>query len=228
MDVDLRDEHRPRFSLRVFLFAFLAVALLAGLVLPPVTRGLRRRDQELATSSALRKISAALHAYERQHGSFPPLYSLDSDGNPALSWRVLILPFLGEQALFQQFRLDEPWDGPNNAKLITKMPECYREVPSEESDSTYFRAIIGAKTIWSGNSVRTRSDLSNPPIPWLVKSDEPVVWTKPEDIAADELTHKIQQMPQQAITLVGSDNTVVRVNAGIDPWVLDRMLSAGK
>jgi hypothetical protein len=31
-----------------------------------------------------------------------------------LSWRVLLLPYLGEQNLHGQFNLEEPWDSPTN------------------------------------------------------------------------------------------------------------------
>ncbi len=44
-----------------------------------------------------------------------------------LSWRVHILPFIEENALYQEFHLDEPWDSPHNIKLLNRMPPTYRD-----------------------------------------------------------------------------------------------------
>ena len=44
------------------------------------------------------------------HKTFPPAYSTDAAGKPLLSWRVLILPYIDQQGLYEQFHLDEPWD----------------------------------------------------------------------------------------------------------------------
>jgi hypothetical protein len=45
---------------------------------------------------------------------------------PYLSWRVLILGYLGEGELLAKFRFDEPWDSEHNRALIDQMPDVYR------------------------------------------------------------------------------------------------------
>ena len=45
---------------------------------------------------------------------------------PLLSWRVAILPFIGEQNLYNRFRLDQPWDSPHNIALLPLMPALGR------------------------------------------------------------------------------------------------------
>ena len=65
----------------------------------------------------LRQIALALQCYHDVYKSFPPAYVADETGKPMHSWRVLILPFLEQKALYDQYRFDEPWDGPNNGKL---------------------------------------------------------------------------------------------------------------
>jgi hypothetical protein len=47
---------------------------------------------------------------------------VDKAGNPLLSWRVAILPYMEQQALFNEFHLDEPWDSPHNLKLARTIP----------------------------------------------------------------------------------------------------------
>ncbi len=44
----------------------------------------------------------------------------------SLSWRVSLLPYLGEQKLYDQFKLDEPWDSATNFALLKNMPEVYQ------------------------------------------------------------------------------------------------------
>lgn len=46
-----------------------------------------------------------MHSYGGQNGSFPPAASISKDGRPLLSWRVLLLPFIEQQELYDQFKL---------------------------------------------------------------------------------------------------------------------------
>ena len=62
----------------------------------------------------------------------------DAAGNPKLSWRVYLLPYLGYSDLFAKFRLNEAWNSPNNFPLLSQMPDFYRS-PGESSTSTTTR-----------------------------------------------------------------------------------------
>ena len=42
-----------------------------------------------------------------------------------LSWRVHLLPYLGEEELYRRFRHAEPWFSDHNSKLIERMPAVY-------------------------------------------------------------------------------------------------------
>ena len=44
------------------------------------------------------------------------------DDKALLSWRVAILPFIDQDALFKEFKLEESWDSPHNLKLLPRMP----------------------------------------------------------------------------------------------------------
>src|SRR5262249_39482337 len=82
-----------------------------------------RRRQRAAT---LRLIARTLNdsAVERRH-LLPAALCDNTTGRPLLSWRVALLPHIGQESLYKQFNLDEPWDGPNNKKLLEKMPKVY-------------------------------------------------------------------------------------------------------
>ncbi len=72
----------------------------------------------------------------------------DSAGAALLSWRVGILPHIGEEELFQQFRLNEPWDSEQNRRLIERMPKLYRP-PFEQvpAGMTTYLAVTGPNTL---------------------------------------------------------------------------------
>ena len=92
----------------------------------------------------LKQIGLAFHAHNDRTGALPN-NSYDANGRPLLSWRVHLLPDLGEKALYDQFRKDEAWDGPNNRRLVNQMPRFYA------TDETRARAGEG-KTYLRGFS----------------------------------------------------------------------------
>lgn len=145
----------------------------------------------------LRQIGLAFHNYESTYKMLPPAdKTRNADGSSRLSWRVHILPFLGESALYQQFRLDEAWDSPHNKSLLSKMPDTYKSAPFElfglmgiQPGFTTIVAPVGEDTIFGQKeSVKFSSvtdGLSN--TLWLVevKLEHAIPWTAPQDYAFD-------------------------------------------
>jgi hypothetical protein len=134
----------------------------------------------------LRRIAEAIRKYHDGHGHYPPAALSDNDGKPLLSWRVLILPQLGEQALYDEFRLDEPWDGPNNVKLLPRMPEVYAAPGTNppEPHMTYYKAFTGPGSLFEEGSKVTKDDVRDGlhQTVIVVEAGEPCPWTKPEDV----------------------------------------------
>jgi hypothetical protein len=52
------------------------------------------------------------------------------------------LPFLEEEELYKQFKLDEPWDGPHNIKLLAKMPRVYAPVRGQHEQFTTLAQVL--------------------------------------------------------------------------------------
>lgn len=109
---------------RITLLCLIPVALVAGLLWRPVMQA-REASHRSNCKCGLKQLGLALHNYHDTYGTFPPAMVLGPDQRPWHSWRVLILPFLEQQALYAEYRFDEPWDGPNNRKLLEKMPLAY-------------------------------------------------------------------------------------------------------
>lgn len=177
---------RGAFTLIELLVVIAIIAVLIALLLPAVqmAREAARRTQCV---NNLRQIGMAINSYHAQWNSFPPAYTVDAQGKPLLSWRVLILPHIGEQALYTQFHLDEPWDSPHNMGLSALMPETYR-CPSEPSamfDNTSYLAITGPGTVFPpGRSLAIRDITDGAAMTAMVGEVKAgsVTWTKPDDL----------------------------------------------
>jgi tRNA A-37 threonylcarbamoyl transferase component Bud32 len=157
----------------------------------------RLLEQQLATANRelarrnLHFLAVAMFAYqEADRGQrFPPAAVCAPDGRPLLSWRVLLLPHLGveSQALYRQFKLDEPWDGPHNRGLLDRIPDVYTPATGsvKERHLTYYRVFTGPETPFSGTlGPRMPADFqdgtSNTFL--IVEAGEPVPWTKPDEL----------------------------------------------
>jgi hypothetical protein len=146
--------------------------------------------ERMRSANNLRQLMIALHNYHDVHGHFPADVT-DKDGKPLLSWRVLILPHIDHEALYRQFKLDEPWDSPNNKPLVAKMPKALRSPRQAEAlkDRTTYLAPLGKGLVWDaprGLKMTQVSDGTSNTIA-LVEADDDraVTWSKPEDITID-------------------------------------------
>jgi hypothetical protein len=177
---------------------WVGIASLAAVLLCGAVAGLRwviQLESYVRQHSRFVNVEFALEAYADKHGSrFPPAASRGPDGRPLLSWRVLVLPYLDDEAkqLYQEFRLDEPWDSEHNLRLLPRMPRQYRPVlPVGASDppfTTRCQVLVGRGTAFEGpEGLGRRSDfpdgVSNTLL--FVEGRTPVPWTKPEDIPYD-------------------------------------------
>ena len=97
----------------------------------------------------MKQICLAMLNYEATYQSFPPA-AIEKDGKPLLSWRVAILPFLEEDALYKQFHLDEPWDSPHNLEVAKKMPSVFQSPDSPSDGKTRVMLFTGKGAAFDG------------------------------------------------------------------------------
>src|SRR5579884_2012324 len=79
----------------------------------------------ISSQNNLKQLGLAFHNYNSAYNRMPPAVVYDKDGKPLYSWRVLVLPFVEQDNLYKQFKLDEPWDSPTNKRLLTPMPKVF-------------------------------------------------------------------------------------------------------
>jgi beta-lactamase regulating signal transducer with metallopeptidase domain len=159
-----------------------------------------KHDRELQRSANnLNQIVSAILMYVDAAGHYPPVkagWGYDRNKRewyrerPYLSWRVLILPMLGQKELFSKFKLNEPWDSENNRKLILLMPAIYRAPGSKaNAGKTNYLGVVGPNAAFPDNGTITVPDFIDGTSKTIllveVPDDAAVEWTRPEDFPAD-------------------------------------------
>jgi hypothetical protein len=187
---------------------FLAVpAVLIGLLLPAVqkVREVAARTQD---ANNLKQMALAMHNFNSNYGAFPQATAFRSpEGKPLLSWRVALLPYVEQDNLYKQFKLDEPWDSPHNKQFLAMIPKVYlqpEQIP-DGSGMTHYQVFVGPKTMFEeqpskeqrggfpglnaprlGIPITEITDgLSNTIM--IATAATPVPWTKPVDLPFDPL-----------------------------------------
>jgi hypothetical protein len=146
----------------------------------------------------LKQIALAMLTYVSAHKTYPPaihtteppLPTPNAERTPLLSWRVLILPYLGEAELYKQFHLNEPWNSTDNMKLIKKMPAVYKAPGSNAVFKTVYLTPRGDNTVFPADKairIKDVTDGTSKTIMVVEADDErAVVWTRPDDLEIDE------------------------------------------
>jgi len=147
-------------------------------------------EQRRRSVNNLKQLALAMHNYHDKNKELPSATYYDKDGKPLLSWRVALLPYLEQKALYQQFNLDEPWDSEHNKKLLAKMPDVFAPVRNapKEKGMTYYQVFTGKGTAFDGKKgLRLPADFpdgtSNTIL--IVEAKNAVPWTKPVDLPYD-------------------------------------------
>ena len=167
---------------------------LAGLPLASAYKAAVVRVNEanatITSSNNLKQIALAMHNYaSANNDNFPPAAVVGKKGKPQLSWRVLILPYIEQDNLYKQFKLDEPWDSENNKKLLAKMPKVYA-MPGKTAPGgtdTYYRAFVGNGAMWdwlTGTKITNIADGTSNTL-MVVTAADAVPWTKPDELEFD-------------------------------------------
>lgn len=153
-----------------------------------------------------------------------------SGGQALLSWRVAILPYLGENELYKQFRLNEPWDSTHNLKLLKKMPKVFSPpgIKTKTPYTTFYQVFVGPHAAFEKHRGIRFADIhdgtSNTIL--IIEAGCAVPWTKPTDLhyAADEPLPELGSIFTDVIHAAFADGAVHTLRKDCDQDMLRRAI----
>jgi prepilin-type processing-associated H-X9-DG protein len=168
------------------------LVVLIALLLPAV-QAAREAARRAQCVNNLKQIALGMHNNLSAENRFPAAAILGKDGKPLLSWRVKILPYVGEDSLYAKFHLDEPWDSAHNMSLLPQMPGIYAcpSAPSSTprtSGQTIYQALVGPHTIFDGPEGTPMAAITDGTSNTLLvgEATAAVPWTKPKDVVVPD------------------------------------------
>jgi hypothetical protein len=224
----------------MFLFV---TPVMIGLLLPAV-QAAREAARRTVCMNNVKQIGLGMHIFASANRDSFPVAIVDGDGQPILSWRVAILPYLEETELYKEFHLDEPWDSPHNLALAERMPKVFT-CPSGDlpPGMTAYLAAAGPEMALdeptrSGqfavvplSEIAAKDGTSTTLLVVEVGHDQAVPWTKPDDIAVDP-ARATQGLLGSATDHAGSlriagfaDGSVRTIAGDIDPEIFTALLT---
>jgi hypothetical protein len=159
----------------------------------------------------LKQISLSMYDYYDDHGRLPAANAASDDSapnaaNPAVSWRVKLLPLLlrgnsddvdrkNIEATISGYRMNEAWDSPHNSQFISKIPARYVS-PEEFSKAphgyTHYCVFVkpataeGPSPVWHsggpGPRLQEIVDGTSRTI-LIVEAAEAIPWTCPNELS---------------------------------------------
>ncbi len=192
----------------------------------------------------LKQIGLAMHNYHDVHGSFPAA----ALGQPPVSWRIALLPYLEHASLAEQYNRNLPWNSSANALLQnTKVPPyaCPSRPSQFDSHWRFLTAYIVPNSdgaIFSSNTGTPYSEIkdgtSNTFLAMEACGTE-IVWTEPRDVDSSNAAFSVNA-PGPVKGMSGSmtsswyfagsqvclaDGSVRFIDTRIDPRVMQALIT---
>jgi hypothetical protein len=193
-------------------------------------------------------VGLAMLNFESANG-FLPAAIVDKEGKPLMSWRVAILPYLGQQELFEKFHLDEPWDSPHNLEIAKQAsPDIFRR-DNREGMTSYLRPVYDGSDLAAARGdiqpiekrfagrqcflqpgdkfLDIRDGTANSILIAEVAPEHAVFWTKPEDWEVDlkDPLAKLRTEGRHTFASGYHDGSARSIPINIDAEILKRLIT---
>ena len=170
-----------------------AVTGIAAALLLPAVQQARSTARQMQMTNNMKQVALAMLNHEAAIKRFPSAYTVDEDGKPLHSWRVKLLPYLDQYQLYEQIRLDEPWDSEWNSQFHDAVIPVYQDPRMDLAPGqAVMSVVVGEGTVFDPASKRGCSlsqitdGTSNTVL--LVERAEPFCWMDPTaDVTLEEL-----------------------------------------
>ncbi|MFK7818223.1 MAG: DUF1559 domain-containing protein [Planctomycetaceae bacterium] len=192
----------------------------------------RERTRQYKLMGKMKEIGVAFHNHHDVYRSFGAADGSTTDGRKAgLSWRVHLLPFVEEGQLYQQFKLNEPWDSDHNKKLIAKMPDVFKSKGVTEAGKTSVHVLLGNNAPFKDGKTSFGIDdcidgTSMTILAVVAGADKAEIWTKPGGLQVDteDPVGSLGKVGERFQVLLG-DGSVHFIQTTIDSAVLNALMT---
>jgi beta-lactamase regulating signal transducer with metallopeptidase domain len=149
----------------------------------------RKAAERAQSANNLKQIVLAFHNHTDAYRVLPhSTIPTNPSGKHPVSWRVKILPFIEQNKLYEAYNFEEPWDGPNNSKLLAKMPKIYQHPEAKpDATETNYAVLTGEATIFQPKKAGTFAEVTDGTSNTImvVETKASIPWTKPDDLVYD-------------------------------------------
>jgi hypothetical protein len=215
--------------------------LVCPALLLPAMQKIREEAAQVQSRNNLKQMELAMYGYaDTYRGALPQPAIYDADGQPLLSWRVMILPYLEAGRLFNHFRQNEPWDSQHNRQLLTPMPAVFVHPSADPKETaqglTHYRVFVGqpgAKVhplfVLDPAARFKLADITDGTANTLmiVEAAEPVPWTKPAELpfAPDQPLPKLGVLAHRDPNVLLADGSVRELSRFVDERILRAVIT---
>lgn len=174
----------------------------------------KRQLELVARVESLQRIAEAMKAYEAKYGHLPSIdaVALDESNNntpPQFNWRTAILPFLGEQELYDRFDFGKPWNAPENLAVAKDIPDVFKI--NGDTEMTTLQLVAGVDGVYRADRPQPRlSDITDRPI-WtaiVIESDEKLAhdWIQPGIVEIDDASSEdLGRRDENGVLIINAD-----------------------
>jgi hypothetical protein len=209
--------------------------ILIALLLPAVQK-VREAATRIQSANNLKQLATGMYGYHEAFDRFPPaVQPPGAAGKPAgspYSWRVAVLPYVEQEAIFRRYHTNEPWDGPTNRSVLTAMPRLFAAHGAPSTDNvTHYQVFVGPGTVFDpakfprGSAKSDIVDLANTIL--IVEAEEPVAWTRPADLSysPDQPLPALGGITWDTFQAAFADGSVRRFSKKTDERVVRAMIT---
>jgi prepilin-type processing-associated H-X9-DG protein len=133
--MSLHNRRRSAFTVVELLICCAVIGMLAGLLLPAVSRS-REAARRLECTHRLHQIGLALATHHDCRGGLPAGWTRDRTGESAFGWCLQLLPFAENTALFDSARQTRPLGDAANAE-VCRSPLPWAICPSDVQEPLF-------------------------------------------------------------------------------------------
>lgn len=177
------NRRRSAFTLIELLVVIAIIAILIALLLPAVQQA-REAARRSTCKNQLKQIGLALHNYHETHRIFPQggygqsigSAGASSTNNVSMTFLVMILPFVDQAPLYEEFNLNRGYSYSGNLAACLNVPPVYLCPSSNKIRSTHANELSNSRPVYASHYVGNMGPVGQNPVtsaPYTLECENP-------------------------------------------------------